>query len=417
MDNLGPIIGTLSALGVLFDFAKFAFQVLVGYLIFTGSFLDTIAASFGKIGDKAKLLTGKGLRPEGMQGPVMKGGAFTSAQAKAQADLFKKIGTGIKAAGIVGLVVFLVTKAVEFYEKFSDFKEMVDNTLADLGTALEELWGAFGELFDELFGQDGIGGAMEALDPIVKWLLEVLIPMLGMTFETIIDGVKLAVNIVTNIVKYFMDVLNPIIRGLAMLFSDPLQGVVLIVVGVLNIIFGFVDMIVNSIVDVLNFLIERFESTVRAIGNSPLGKMLKDLFGWDMANFKVDFKVGKIDLAGKMIQGVENYFKKRDNKAIQDSFGGDRTRADGSLKLARGGTVFPSRGGTLATIAEAGRPERVEPLDPDGLSKRDKAMIKMLAPGAGGINITVNPSPGMDEKELAAMVSRRIGFEIKRGTI
>lgn len=47
--------------------------------------------------------------------------------------------------------------------------------------------------------------------------------------------------------------------------------------------------------------------------------------------------------------------------------------------LAEGGIIPPSASGTLGILAEAGRPERVEPLDPDGLSKRDKAMIDFLA--------------------------------------
>jgi hypothetical protein len=84
--------------------------------------------------------------------------------------------------------------------------------------------------------------------------------------------------------------------------------------------------------------------------------------------------------------------------------------------FAKGGTVYPSSGGTLGIIAEAGRPERIEPLDPDGLSKRDKAMIEFLSGGAaGGINITVNPSPGMDERELANLVSRQLAFQLRKG--
>jgi len=86
------------------------------------------------------------------------------------------------------------------------------------------------------------------------------------------------------------------------------------------------------------------------------------------------------------------------------------------LNLAKGGIIAPSANGTLARIAEAGRPERVEPLDPSGLSKRDRAMIEMLAgPAGGAINITVNPSPGMDERELAALVSRQLAFQLRRG--
>jgi hypothetical protein len=81
--------------------------------------------------------------------------------------------------------------------------------------------------------------------------------------------------------------------------------------------------------------------------------------------------------------------------------------------LAEGGIVMPSMGGTLARIGEAGRPERVEPLDPNGLSKRDKAIIDRLS--GGGVQITVNPSAGMDERELAALVSRQLAFQLRKG--
>lgn len=84
--------------------------------------------------------------------------------------------------------------------------------------------------------------------------------------------------------------------------------------------------------------------------------------------------------------------------------------------LALGGIVPATSGGMIARIGEAGRPERVEPLDPDGLSKRDKAIIQMLSGGAGsGINITINPSAGMDERELASIVSRQIAFQLRKG--
>lgn len=85
-------------------------------------------------------------------------------------------------------------------------------------------------------------------------------------------------------------------------------------------------------------------------------------------------------------------------------------------RLADGATVLPSPGGSLVNVAEAGRPERIEPLDPNGLSNRDKAMIKELSGGVGGgMTINVYPSAGMDEKELANLVSRRIAFEIRKG--
>ena len=97
-------------------------------------------------------------------------------------------------------------------------------------------------------------------------------------------------------------------------------------------------------------------------------------------------------------------------------FGGGTIGFPKITPLAKGGVVYPSDDGTLARVAEAGRPERIEPLDPDGLSKRDKAMIEMLSGGAGsGINITINPSAGMDERELASIVSRQIAFQLRKG--
>ena len=86
-----------------------------------------------------------------------------------------------------------------------------------------------------------------------------------------------------------------------------------------------------------------------------------------------------------------------------------------TISLAKGGIVYPSAGGTLAQIAEAGRPERVEPLDPDGLSKRDKAMIAMLSNGGAGATINVYPSAGMNERELAIKVSRELASLMRKG--
>jgi phage-related protein len=84
-------------------------------------------------------------------------------------------------------------------------------------------------------------------------------------------------------------------------------------------------------------------------------------------------------------------------------------------ELADGGIIMPSPGGTLARIGEAGRAERVEPLDESGLSKRDRAIITMLSGGQGGITVNVNPAPGMDEIELASVVSRQLALQLRRG--
>jgi len=97
-------------------------------------------------------------------------------------------------------------------------------------------------------------------------------------------------------------------------------------------------------------------------------------------------------------------------------FGG-RGFAFPTINLAEGGIIPPTPGGTIARIGEAGRAERVEPLDANGLSVRDRAMIELLSTGSKSTDLTVNvyPSQGMSESELANMVSRQIAFQLRRG--
>jgi hypothetical protein len=113
-----------------------------------------------------------------------------------------------------------------------------------------------------------------------------------------------------------------------------------------------------------------------------------------------------VDFTGKINDGMKQFLNKRSSV----------TTAPSRLpKLADGGTVYPSTGGSIVNVAEAGRPERIEPLDPNGLSQRDMALIKELSGPSNGPTINVYPSAGMDERELANMVSRRLAFEIRKG--
>ncbi len=122
--------------------------------------------------------------------------------------------------------------------------------------------------------------------------------------------------------------------------------------------------------------------------------------GWNKLRFKLP------DFAGLKIAG----------KTIIPGFTGPSLGVPYIQPLALGGTVMPSASGTMALIGEAGRPERVEPLDPDGLSKRDKAIISMLAGnGAGGATINVYPSAGMNERELANLVSKQLAYQMRKG--
>jgi hypothetical protein len=88
--------------------------------------------------------------------------------------------------------------------------------------------------------------------------------------------------------------------------------------------------------------------------------------------------------------------------------------------LAKGGIVSPTPGGMLSIIGEAGRSERVEPLDPSGMSKRDRALIDQIVKARGGaaregIVFNIYPSQGMNEIELANVISRKVAWNLRIG--
>jgi hypothetical protein len=379
MDNIGPIIGMLSAIGLLFDIARFAFMTLVGYFLFMSEPLKSLRTSLAAMGGGGK------------------GG------------LLGGLGKALKAGGIIGLIVLLIGKAVEFYNRFEDFKTMVDNVMANVGEAFGEFFDQIGILFENLFGGDGIGGIMTALDPVIKFLLEFFIPIAGFIIERFVNAFTFIISVINTFVSPIMAIVKGLVEGIILLFTDFPKGLGKILTSVVTIFVGIFEIIANLVVDLVNWVLGGMENLVRTIGNTPLGKAIADATG--------------INLSGVTLVRLEKVAWVKDamaaaNKSLGISGGpvADRRRADGTIKLATGGTVYPRPGGVMATIAEAGRPERVEPLDPSGLSQRDRALISELAPG-GGMTINVYPSPGMDEKELVNLVSRKIAAQVGRGRV
>ena len=100
-------------------------------------------------------------------------------------------------------------------------------------------------------------------------------------------------------------------------------------------------------------------------------------------------------------------------------FGGGTIGFPTIPNFAQGGVVNPSPSGTIARVAEAGRPERIEPLDSTGLSQRDRAIIAELSTNGKANDVTFNiyPSQGMKEQELASIISRQLAFQLRRGGV
>lgn len=381
LDNLGPIFGALSAIGVIINVIQFGFQVLIGYLAFV----------FLKGDEFIKKMIG---------GPGAIGRAFGA------------LGGLLKGAGVLGVILFIIGKIQEFYNEFEDFREMVDSVLAGVGEAFGGLWESISGLFENLFGGEGLGGLMEALDPILKFLLELLIPAVGGAIEGMLNSLSSIIDFISNTVGILFDSVGLVVEGILDLFKgDFKSGFIKIFGGIGIALLGIVQFIVNGVITLINVaIIDRINSFISSIAEGPIGKFIKDTFGLDATKVKVG-KLGLVDWTGDARRNLDSYIASQNQASAVTT----RTRANGLPKLAMGGVVYPSVGGSIVNVAEAGRPERIEPLDPNGLSKRDLAMIKELS-GGPGINVTVNPSAGMDERELAEIVSRRIAFEIRKGS-
>jgi hypothetical protein len=253
----------------------------------------------------------------------------------------------------------------------------------DLRKAVDKLWKVVGKELTEAFKE------------IKKALDDALAPIGGVSGAFKLLGDILAVTIVPLIEITLVAAIN-IVKG---------------------IILGFIDTIAS-----LTSKFETFKTTVTTIYNK-----IKEFFE----------KINELTI-GDIFDGLKTGFKGAINYVIDkwndlkfelrlpdEIYGlplpgflagkGFTIKTPNIPRLARGGIVPATSGGMLAMIGEAGRPERVEPLDSDGLSNRDKAMIQMLAGEARGIQIIVNPSAGMDERELAALVSRQLAFQLRKG--
>jgi hypothetical protein len=248
---------------------------------------------------------------------------------------------------------------------------------------------------------------MGAIDPLLKFILEFMVPILGNALRTVASVVELIFGLINTFLDSVIAPIKGIVDGIMLIFEGDLQGgIEKIAQGVGGLVLGIFQRIVNGIVDFLNFGLRQFQNFIQTIGNTPVGSFLKSTFGVDLKSFTLN-PIQKVTWVQDFMAVQTPSEKAATARGVTDA--GRR----GMPGLAEGGIVSATAGGIMAVIGEGGRDERVEPLDPSGLSQRDRAMIQMLS--GGGTTINVYPSAGMDETEIANIVSRKIAFQMRKG--
>jgi hypothetical protein len=284
-------------------------------------------------------------------------------------------GTGVAGTMlIIGAIVALIAIFVAMYNSSEVFRKALKDLVEGVFVALKDGFNAISDTIKKVFPNvDGLTGVFKSMgDFLGKYIIPIFKTVLVDAIGAVVSTIQFLIEIIGGVVKYFknmFDGISNIVGGIIKLFKgDFVGGLKQIFGGIGDILMAPFRLVIDGIKALLNVLIRSYNKTLGGL------------------SFK--------------LPGI---------------LGGGTVGFPPIKELAKGGTVFPSSGGTIARIAEAGKPERVEPLDPDGLSKRDKAMIELLAGPGKGINITVNPSAGMDERELAAIVSRQLQYAMRKG--
>jgi phage-related protein len=341
-------------------------------------------------------------------------------------------------------IAAVIAIVVVMYRRFGWFRDFVNTVWDGIKAVIE---GVFNWLRDNwklvliiLTGPFGLAIALivtywDEIKNAIAWVwanvIEPIFRAFGTVFELVWAGIQLYFETVWGLIHaaitfVWNNIIQPVFRAFQTVFELVWAGIQLYFQTVWAIIHGAITFGWNNIIRPV------FDAIGRVFGTIWSGIQTAFTNAWGFITRTID---GAQRVFGRIGDAIRDTFRAAINfiirawNGIEFTFPGVKLRGLPDIPgftlglpdiplLAEGGIVNPTPGGTLALIGEAGRSERIEPLDSQGLSKRDKAIITMLSggqSGGGGINITVNPSPGMDEVELAALVSRQISFQLRRG--
>ena len=323
---------------------------------------------------------------------------------------------------IVTIVELLVPVIAQLIEAFVP---LIAQLITAVVPALMQLVSAFLPLVMTIIStvMPVIVQLVETLAPLIATIIEMLVPVIITLVEAfmplVVTIATMVMPIIAELVKSLMPVITtiiqmlvPVIKFLIEMFAAIIPPVMQVVTTIISFLLPIISTIIGAFTGLIRFL-PQIGSAFVSVWNGVVG-FLKGI-----VNGIISMVEGMVNSVIDLINGItQNAAVKVALKAVGLNI--SRIPKLSIPRLAEGGVASPAGGGTLALIAEAGKPERVEPLDANGMSKRDKFMVDLIKEqqaNAGTINITVNPAPGMDERELAAAISREISFQMRRGAV
>ena len=285
------------------------------------------------------------------------------------------LGPFLLIVAAIAAFAFIIYQA---YQKSEIFRTAVSNLVSAVGGALGGAMATINDAISQVM--PSFTGISDIFKTIGDYIGTYLVPF----FQVILVG---AIDVLAGVISGFIKIVGGIFKA----FKDPVEGVKLILSGFVDFFKAvFITPLMNllRVSDVFGLLPDGFKKAIN--------RMIKM---WN--DFELEIKLPSIP--GTKIQGQS---LKLDTPNVP--------------YLAKGGIVSPTPGGMLSIIGEAGRSERVEPLDPSGMSKRDRALIDQIVKARGGaaregIVFNIYPSQGMNEIELANVISRKVAWNLRIG--
>ena len=365
LDAVAPIIGAFTAIGVIFDVVKFGLLVIAGQILLTKLAFSAAKLIFGTVFNVLRILGGAFLNLARMVIPIVINGL----RLLGAAFMANPIGF------IIGIIAILVTAFITAYATSEDFRNKVNAAFQAVSDFVKPI-------IDAILG--AVTGVFNWVRDNWPLLLAIITGPFGLAIKFIYDNWDAIVDFVKKIPQRIGTALKGVWDGLTSFLKTAWTNTTAFFEGIFKTVRelpGKFGGFLKSLWDGLLSGLKGVWDSVRSFWNNTIGGK----------GFSIDIPAWVPIFGGK----------KYDIRIP---------------RLAQGGVAMPVPGGILANIAEGGRPERIEPLDPDGLSKRDKAIISELSGGGGkGMTFNIYPSQGMDEAALAEMISRKIAFMTRKG--
>jgi phage-related protein len=351
LDVAAKVLPLLLAFKTIFSVVEFGFLAIAGPIF-------KVAGLFAAVGEKAGMF----------MGVVSKLGVALG------------IGTGPVLAIIAAVAAFIAIFVIA-YTKSENLREavglLIDAVKGALMGAFNDIKGAIQDVMPVF---EGVGGVFKSIG---DFLAVTLVPILGVVFVR-------TIGVVSGVIQKLIYTIGGIIEAFKAVWN--------FVKGIFQLLTGNTEGAAQSMKKSFESAFNAIKYAIKAIVSPFVGVLNAISDAWNNSVGKFDFKVPSwVPVIGGKTFSVPNL--PRINLA----------------NFADGGIVAPRDGGLIARVAEAGKPERIEPLDPDGLSKRDKAMIDYMGGSGKGVTVNVYPSAGMDERELAAIVSRQLAYSLRKG--